>query len=182
MVKNFGPEEYYLLLNYLTSNQKWIDLIFKEGCKGSAAMLKRLITIFSCICMVGVTVLPASAVPCCCRQAGKPNCCEEHQAKALPGCCHEAREQTLADECCRSSVDQTNIDQKCPRCRCLEEMQIVTLSGYQAYTVPERPNFSALTGEVPGLIAEAGVCGRLINQPIPCARFPLSVDTCVLRF
>ena len=99
-------------------------------------MLSRLLVIITCVSLVGMTVVPASAIPCCCNKSMhskkmsgakaqmSPACLPESADKALP-CCHGK----LVKACCSTKV----IRQKCPKCRCLEQLQIVALSGYAAY-------------------------------------------------
>ncbi len=88
----------------------------------------------------------------------------------------------VAGECVAGCPNQTDVHEKCPRCRCIEEMQIITLSGYQAYWAPERPVISALGAAAPLFSADVTVDGKLANQPIPHMLSLLSADTCVLRF
>ncbi|MFH1116480.1 MAG: hypothetical protein V1792_21415 [Pseudomonadota bacterium] len=107
-------------------------------------MLKRSLILMVCISMVGVTVLPASLLPCCCKfegdkpaARGAPTCCPVHKAisPVLPqtprqgSCCSESLpvEQIDQPTCCSRQIGLQN---NCGKCRCLEQMQLVTLSGY----------------------------------------------------
>jgi hypothetical protein len=102
-------------------------------------MLSRSIAIIVCLSLIGVTVLPASMIPCCC--ASKGDLCKT--ASAGPrSCCAKgpsdlAVSQGTAKSCCANiSADlpaccsKQTVKKECPVCRCIEQMQIVALSGY----------------------------------------------------
>ena len=105
-------------------------------------MLHRSIIIMVCISLVGVTALPASLIPCCCKTGGKML----HSPKASPGCCTKK----AVSPCCRSMAAPAascpmhaaqpqafsfgdSLTKNCPHCRCLEQMQVVALSGYSVH-------------------------------------------------
>jgi len=113
-----------------------------------AAMLSLLLAFFVCVSLVGVTVVPASLMPCCCKfgatlepsqqqvracclaksgtssvsgQLVRGSCCGSLKAAAVPSCCAQAA-----------------LTQECGTCRCLEQAQIVALSGYSVWNASER--------------------------------------------
>jgi len=102
-------------------------------------MLIRLLNIMVCISLVGVTVAPASMRPCCCKTMGKtavaqkaPQSCCAMKATAR-NLCHPAARSccsdhnvTKAKSCCSGN----ELMQERRTCRCLEQMQLVALSGY----------------------------------------------------
>lgn len=110
-----------------------------------AAMLMRILIIVTCISMIGITVLPASA-PCCCSQmpgkssaAQKPVQCPLHTNQRsvsdapLASCCHTPPcVSTGSASCC----SQGTIKHVCGTCRCHEQMQVVALPANQPlYTI-----------------------------------------------
>lgn len=103
-------------------------------------MLRRVITITICMCLVGVTAVPASLLPCCCTfkqitltaGASCPACANGKAGKVtLPApersCCDS--EVVAARPCC--SVNK--IGQNCGQCRCREQMQIIAVSEHSVY-------------------------------------------------
>lgn len=99
-------------------------------------MLSRSIAIITCLSLVGVSIVPASMVPCCCKArplaqhaASLPACPKcpvtvpaAASASPAPSCCAAIPSEVPA--CCAKS----NIKQNCHRCRCLDQMQIVALA------------------------------------------------------
>lgn len=108
------------------------------------AMLNRLLIILICISMVGVTVLPASMLPCCCKFKGAKmraedasNCCASCKAgrpvvrqTAREKACCSARQLAEAPAQTTCCSQQVNVQVPCGKCRCMEQMQVVALSGY----------------------------------------------------
>ncbi len=90
-------------------------------------MLKRIIIVFSCICMIGMTIAPSSALVCCCKahQHGKSDAAAH--PRDVPPCCRGAQEQDAA--VCKVSTGEPQFQQQCPRCRCIEQLQIVAVCG-----------------------------------------------------
>jgi hypothetical protein len=111
-------------------------------------MLSRLLAILVCISLLGVTVVPASFMPCCCKvgvklvrghqqsgaccaarsgesvstvQPEKRSCCSAVKAAALPSC-----------------LARKALKPECRTCRCLEQAQIMALSGHSFYQVCEK--------------------------------------------
>jgi hypothetical protein len=115
------------------------------------AMMRRSIIFLVCISMVGVTILPASLIPCCCKSKG-----EKIRAEGAQSVCplHKAARfgppsPASSHSCCAFKVPPTEVAtatcctgdtllQDCGNCRCLEQMQIVALSGYSCCQVSVR--------------------------------------------
>ncbi len=85
-------------------------------------MLKRAVTIFSCLCVIGMSVVPSYAIPCCCKQK-KHTCCQSAPAPA-PSCCASMGEHAVPQEK-NCSCDQ-QIFEKCSKCRCLEQIKVIS--------------------------------------------------------
>jgi hypothetical protein len=102
-------------------------------------MLSRSIAVMACLSLIGMTILPASVIPCCCKN--KDNLAQGTFAHPL-SCCEKSStirttsEGTVKPCCAKNSVDLQSccsnrvIKKECPACRCLEQMQIIALSGY----------------------------------------------------
>jgi hypothetical protein len=110
--------------------------------------LKRSIALILCCCLVGVTAMPAFALPCCCKGLAKhavvekPRPCCESKSPQDPGsnskkmrpCCatgsgHVGPVSSSDSASDRSCCSGNTIKKECRVCRCLEQMQIVALSG-----------------------------------------------------
>jgi hypothetical protein len=149
-------------------------------------MPSRLVVIILCVSLVGVTVVPASSIPCCCKSMhatrADRNGISGDRAEMGPACCTAGA--VKARSCCAgklvSSCSKRIVRAECPRCRCLEQMQIVALSGYTAFenTVRVPPvTFVALVelsslgpSNIVGLVPETDCRDVLIN-----------LRTCTLR-
>ncbi len=118
------------------------------GCFLKDVVLHRSIAIILCLSLVGVTVIPAAYVPCCCKTSCKTtlnkqvrSCCNSGatvvpavptEAKSRPCCGMASQSMSVPGTCpfsesaeaCPNKV----VKQECPVCRCLEQMQIVALS------------------------------------------------------
>ncbi len=148
-------------------------------------MFSRLIIIISCISLVGVTVLPASLIPCCCKSGVTQNCALQDSAR---GCCtgkmmSEVPAKTKSccakdpsDKCCSQKV----IKKECPNCRCLEQLQIITLPGHNDNEHSIRISALAAVGS-----ATTPVIGIDVPADIVAVKdfggIPLSLQTCTLR-
>jgi hypothetical protein len=150
-------------------------------------MLSRLVIIITCISLVGVTIVPASSIPCCCKsiqanyrdQCGisglraetGPTCCSKTVAKA-PSCC--------STEAVQASCAKGLVRDECPQCRCVQQLQIVALSGYTAIETSVR--LSAVTfaavAESSG-IQPSHMAG--IVAEVDCRDIVISLQTCTLR-
>ncbi len=96
-------------------------------------MLSRLLVIITCVSLVGVTVVPASAIPCCCNKSMHSRGMSRAKAEMSAVCCPESADK--AHSCCHGKLEtacrsKKIVRQNCPRCRCLEQLQIIALSGY----------------------------------------------------
>lgn len=112
--------------------------------------MKRAVVILSCLALVGVTLMPACYVPCCCKtpyasaEAKTPACCQAVRNDALPSSAASAagspdRPVRAMHACCSGQVSEpagccdTMAGAKiCSNCRCLEQLQIVALPGLGA--------------------------------------------------
>lgn len=110
--------------------------------------MHRTIAIILCFSLIGVTVIPAAYLPCCCKTAGTSvsnkearSCCNRGPTvvpavtdEARPGTCCDAasKSMTALGTCPHSEAagpcPHRVVKQECPVCRCLEQMQIVALS------------------------------------------------------
>jgi hypothetical protein len=133
-------------------------------------MLNRCIVIISCICMLGVTVLPAYAVPCCCKSARVS--CEKHPSQQPAGttqsCC--SRMPAKAQSCCEKPPMGTccsakTIEAPCGVCRCLEQLQIVALSGYAAYDSTMRTASVAVIAVSPKVVSQPQAISSPLQGP-----------------
>jgi hypothetical protein len=150
-------------------------------------MLSRLVIIVTCISLVGVTIVPASSIPCCCKsmhtnyrgQSG----ISDLTAETGPACC--SRIAAKARSCCSTNVVQASCSKglvraECPQCRCREHIQILALSGYTAIETSVR--LSAVTfaaaGHTSG-IQPSYMAG--IGPEVDCRDIVVSLQTCTLR-
>ena len=129
-------------------------------------MLSRSIAVMACLSLIGMTILPASVIPCCCKNkdnlaqgtfAHPLSCCEKSSAvrTATAGivkpCC--AKNSVDLQSCCSNRV----VLPECLGCRCLEQMQIIALSGYSVdestvriplLSIPDMASTSDLTSRI----------------------------------
>jgi len=152
-------------------------------------MLTHSVAIIVSLCMVGMTVVPSSLIPCCC----KSNSCSTDHQKVRAGCCSTGAGQgselaaNQRRSCCNPEPVKTasccttkTIKPDCPQCRCLEKMQVVALSGYSVYETHGKTQPAARTVAVADpLSVVAPTFLRLIDESPPGIH-PLSV-TCSLR-
>jgi hypothetical protein len=145
-------------------------------------MFSRLIIIVSCISLLGVSIVPAYLLPCCCK-SGWAKQDSQVSGRSCPGktcevttgsksCCAKVP----AEKCC----SQNMIKKDCPNCRCLDQMQIVTLSGHNDNENTFR--ISALTAvECASLpLVEANILSDFSSVG-DIGGVPLSLQTCILR-
>ncbi len=150
-------------------------------------MLSRLVIIILCVSLVGVTIVPASSIPCCCKtmhanysvQSGISGSLAEKGRACCSGGAVKAR------SCCATHVVQATcakgtVRDECPRCRCLEQLQIVALSGYTA--VENSVRLAAVTfSTVASLsgIRPSQMAGLALE--VDCRDIVISLQTCTLR-
>lgn len=148
-------------------------------------MLNRSIVIISCICMLGVTVLPAAAIPCCCKSVHKS--CGKHSpeqpAGTTAGCCSGM--PVKAKSCCEKPPIETccsgkTIEAPCGVCRCLEQLQIVALNGYQPYDSTMRTPSMALISVSPKVVSPPQAVSPSLLGP-SLHSLLLDLQTCNLR-
>jgi hypothetical protein len=150
-------------------------------------MLTRLVIIVTCISLIGVTIVPASSIPCCCKSAhtnfrGQSGI--SHPAtKAVSTCC--SRGPAKVRSCCATKVDQATcangtVRGECPKCRCLEQLQIIALSGYSALgTIIRVPALNvAITTPLAG-ITSPGMAA--LAPEADCRDIVVGLQTCSLR-
>lgn len=128
-------------------------------------MVSRSVIFLVCISLVGVTVLPASLLPCCCKfervrmlAGGTASQCPLHKEKrpdfvrqTVERSCCSAKpvfEKASPTTCC-SQKTMYRVD--CGNCRCLEQMQIVTLSGYSVGQLTARFHDAPMATDAPSL-------------------------------
>jgi hypothetical protein len=147
-------------------------------------MLNRSIIIITCICMLGVTVVPAAAIPCCCKSAapcakhssGKPtgvmaSCCSQMPVKAK-SCC----EKPAMKSCCAGKT----VKAPCGVCRCLEQLQVLALTGYVVYDSTMRTASSAIIEASPELVCQSPAISSPLETPTPHS-LQINLQTCNLR-
>lgn len=112
-------------------------------------MLRRITAYALCFSLIGLTAMPASYLPCCCKNMRAPipekktPCCCQHGAQTMAGSSFVHRQMASADvfgfngsarasamsanggACCPSKA----LKKTCPICRCLEQMQVIALAG-----------------------------------------------------
>jgi hypothetical protein len=150
-------------------------------------MLSRLVVIITCVSLVGVTIVPASSIPCCCKSI-QANYRDQSglsgpSAETGPACC--SRTSAKARSCCATKPVQVScatgtLRDECPKCRCVQQLQIVALSGYTAIETSVR--LSAVTfapaanssGIQPSYMAG-------ILPEVDCRDIVISLQTCTLR-
>ncbi len=116
-------------------------------------MLIRSVAIMVCISLVGMTVVPASWLPCCCKSKSK----SLESERPIASCCAEKSSinftipNSQGHSCCpvnlkddRSCACSSAIRGICSACRCAEQMQIVALSGYSAQEETSRDRLVTL--------------------------------------
>lgn len=148
-------------------------------------MLSRLIIIISCISLVGVTAVPASLIPCCCKTKAPHKCCTGKSASGASTGNMMCGMPAKAKSCCAKDhsstcCPQNTIKKDCPNCRCLEQMQIVTLSGQSdnEHTI----RISALAVVQSAAVPLVGIEVPTDSGAVTVSRgVPLSLRTCTLR-
>jgi len=120
-----------------------VILFIKRSCfRERVAMLKRSLAIFVCISMVGLTAVPASWLPCCCKSKAKAGHIQKSVVSSSTNKARFSSPGTLAavHTCCSTKANPAAscearqvLKKSCPGCRCLEQMQIVTVAGQSSY-------------------------------------------------
>lgn len=120
-------------------------------------MLSRAVVIVVCISMVGITVVPASWMPCCCKFKSKAL----ESERPIASCCAEKFTANLtapsppSHSCCpvdlkdRSCACGSVIKGVCSACRCAEQMQVIALSGYSAQDETAKDHLVAISSVSP---------------------------------
>lgn len=149
-------------------------------------MLSRLVIIVTCVCLIGVTIVPASSVPCCCKShTGFMGPHGISAATADTGAASCARGMIKARSCCpdklaQASCSQEVVKQECPRCRCIEQLQIVALSGYAAFETSVRLPAVTLAAATPfPMVDSIKTIGT--GQEAGGHEIVISLQTCTLR-
>ena len=162
-------------------------------------MLKRSIALIVCFSLVGVTAAPAFVLPCCCKNLNKPPvaekvgaCCKSkpsldtgvHSKKTHSCCATASRSEAPAalsdlgpDQSC---ISGNTIKKDCPICRCLEQMQIVALSGNVAPEINIRNSVGAPVVSA-GLSLSDIACVSAAIADSDCRGAPIGLRTCSLR-
>jgi hypothetical protein len=154
-------------------------------------MLRRWLVILTCVSLIGVTVLPASALPCCCtvmhakmgRQSATSHC-PFHMSSApavstvppRPSCCPgEASVGMAAASCCPQGL----IKRVCCQCRCHEQMQVVALPAVTSCEL-----LGGLPGLTPGFHGPTSMAlpkrGSRAGLNVRIARTGVLLQTCSL--
>ncbi len=158
------------------------------------AMLNRSLIFLVCISMVGVTTLPASLLPCCCKfervkilAEGVSTDCPLHKEgrSAFPqpprerSCCstQQAVEEPVQATCCSQQVV---LQKACGKCRCLEQMQIVTLSGYTVGQVNIKTSAVPVATVTPSAFLAVGNHNACITPDSYSPKNDVILKTCTL--
>jgi hypothetical protein len=164
-------------------------------------VLHRSIAIILCFSLVGITVIPAAYVPCCCKTSCKTavtnqtrSCCNggpaidpavTAEAKARPCCGMASQSQSSTGTCPFSESGEACpnkvVKRECPVCRCLEQMQVVALSS--GSTLSESFTRAAFTAWAPAIEFQL-VPGPGFSEIISVGQeriSSISLITCTLR-
>jgi hypothetical protein len=150
-------------------------------------MLTRLVIIITCISLIGVTIVPASSIPCCCtsKHANYSGLSETSGSRAEtgPACCSGGA--VKARSCCSTNVVKAScskglVREDCPRCRCVEQLQIVALSGYTAIETSVRLSAVAFAAASHALVVQPSYMAGLAPE-VDCRDIVISLQTCTLR-
>lgn len=161
--------------------------------------MKRSIALIACFCLVGVTAAPGFTLPCCCKKLSKPvvaekagHCCKSKpsfetasHSKKAPPCCAAASRRQAPTALSKLGSDQTSssgntIKKECPICRCLEQMQIVALSGTVAPEINIRNSVGIpVVSAILPLSEIACVSATIADSD--CRGAPIGLRTCSLR-
>jgi hypothetical protein len=136
-------------------------------------MSRSIIAIALCLSVVGMTVVPAGYMPCCCKGARNilgtitvsSPCCQAAvkteqtatQQSAPHSCCATPKDSPQTT-CCGHSQSNTSclavkvIEGPCHNCRCIAQMQIVALPGFAVSEKTYRPaEMTAPVAELPSM-------------------------------
>lgn len=162
--------------------------------------MSRSIALILCFSLVGATVAPGAYLPCCCKKACEPaikeqprQCCKTEPsldpASRLQGgrlCCgtHSPQHTQSVSSypsseykaCCSSKM----MKKECPACRCLEQMQIVALSGTPTGQATVRTSAVIPLTAVEFPTTAADPATELISE-LDCRGAPVNLRTCNLR-
>jgi len=150
-------------------------------------MLSRLVIIITCVSLVGVTIVPASSIPCCCKsmhanyrdQSGISG----PRAEAGPACC--SRTPAKARSCCSTNVVQASCTKglvrgECPQCRCVQQLQIIALSGYTAIETSVRLSAATFAAADQSSGIQPSYMAGIVPE-VDCRDIVISLQTCTLR-
>ena len=114
-------------------------------------MSRSFIAIALCFSVMGMTVVPARYMPCCCKGARRTlgteathmGCCpastktdQTAEKRSSHHSCQASHKNSVAAACCghaqanRPMVAGQSFAAPCHSCRCIQEMQIVALPGF----------------------------------------------------
>jgi hypothetical protein len=150
-------------------------------------MLSRLVIIITCVSLVGVTIVPASSIPCCCKsiQANYRDQCgiSGLRAEAGPTCC--SKTVAKAPSCCSTKAVQAScakglVRDECPQCRCVQQLQIVALSGYTAIETSVRLSSVTFAAAAESSGIQPSHMAGIVAQ-VDCRDIAISLQTCTLR-
>lgn len=164
-------------------------------------MSRSFIAIALCFSVMGMTVVPAKYMPCCCKAARRSvgadtapgRCCAmavntdaDAQERGAHDSCHAMQARSARAVCCghaqasRSMKAGTVISGPCHGCRCIQEMQIVALPGFavteKTYRVAE---IGVPVAEMPCLAPAAQWAGSLPESGFP--GIVITLQTCSFR-
>lgn len=110
-------------------------------------MRSRSLIIISCIFMLGMTVLQASAVPCCCKTRSGHACAKHasssHVKDTKKACSHMAHSEATSNLTNQTGPEKRSLTTISHTCRCLHLSAIVALASGKAYDSSIRRLLSA---------------------------------------
>ena len=150
-------------------------------------MLSRLVIIITCVSLVGVTIVPASSIPCCCKSMHtnyrNQTAVTGSSAETGPTCC--SRTAAKAPSCCSTTAVQAScakglVRDECAQCRCAQHLQIIALSGYTAIETSVRlPGVTFAAADHSSGIQPSYMAG--IGPEVDRRDIVVSLQTCTLR-
>jgi hypothetical protein len=158
-------------------------------------MLSRCIILITSFCLLGVTVVPGALIPCCCKSAIKIRA--EHQRAGIEvggcshvpkSCCSHAPKSSsphIPKSCCSHDGTGTmpikTVNNNCGTCRCLEQLQIVALSGYDtSISFVRMLSLNSVAAEITGIFSPENNSGILCRVTGPRTT-SIGLQTCSLR-
>lgn len=147
-------------------------------------MRNRTLIIVSCICMLGMTVVQAYALPCCCKIPSQVACTKHpssgHMKDPRKECEHKTHWKATAKLTGHIGHEKTSFPSLFHKCRCSHPSQAAIISAQKVYDNGVRPVSATLvvhshiSYSQPDLRAE-------VHQDPACRGIAIHIATCALR-